>query len=186
MSMPKNRCATPIACRIFTLIELLVVIAIIAILAAMLLPALSKARDKARAISCVNNLKNLGSVVIMYADDNEGFAPGANTLLMKYQLWTRTTTWGLGLYLGGSEDNPSKSKEPVLINKNQEIATVQPVIITTMPKTSPQTSTTKNPIEAIEELMQKGAITENDLAAILFRRGWKLQKQVTTYEEFKL
>ena len=109
MSMPKKRCATPIACRIFTLIELLVVIAIIAILAAMLLPALSKARDKARAISCVNNLKNLGSVVIMYADDNEGFAPGANTLLMKYQLWTRTTTWGLGLYLGGSEDNPSKS-----------------------------------------------------------------------------
>ena len=57
----------------FTLIELLVVIAIIAILAAMLLPALSKAREKARCIRCVNNLKQLGTTMIMYADDNDDF-----------------------------------------------------------------------------------------------------------------
>lgn len=71
----------------FTLIELLVVVAIIAILASMLLPALNQARQKALAIKCVGNLKQVGVILMFYADDNARVLPTATTNGPKLLTW---------------------------------------------------------------------------------------------------
>jgi prepilin-type N-terminal cleavage/methylation domain-containing protein/prepilin-type processing-associated H-X9-DG protein len=82
--------------RAFTLVELLVVIAIIAILAALLLPVLKSAKQRAAQAACINNVKQLGTGIKVYVDDNNGTFPGMASRLYGYQpadwVYWRTNT----------------------------------------------------------------------------------------------
>jgi prepilin-type N-terminal cleavage/methylation domain-containing protein/prepilin-type processing-associated H-X9-DG protein len=123
----------------FTLIELLVVIAIIAILAAILFPVFAHAREKARQTSCLSNLKQMSSAMLMYADDSDGLFPPViarasrqetNPYLWSWMRLLEPYTKNRGIFICPSAgrrrldyDHPDQQKDPDLLHSYGYVAT---------------------------------------------------------------
>ena len=122
------------SCKSFTLIELLVVIAIIAILAGMLLPALNRAKQKAMAISCVSNQKQISNALIAYVDSNNGFSlgPYMKGYIPAFDRPSTATTWSMVLiyqgYIGKTSGDSEEALKKVFAPKSTGGSFMCPVL----------------------------------------------------------
>ena len=133
-----KRAAT--ARRGFTLIELLVVIAIIAILAALLLPALSKAKLKGQGVTCLNNLRQLAIAWNMYADDYNGVM--VPNWVLSSQAWIDGTKGDVSTPVGAT--NLLAIKQGLLFPYNPNVGVYQCPTATRGPSTAPNVRVVRN------------------------------------------
>jgi prepilin-type N-terminal cleavage/methylation domain-containing protein/prepilin-type processing-associated H-X9-DG protein len=162
--------------RSFTLIELLVVIAIIAILAALLLPALSRAKLKAQSITCVNNLRQLCTAWVMYADDHNGMM--VPNWLLDPRAWIDGSKGDMSSLPGAT--NVNGLKQGLLFTYNPNVGVYQCPAAITGPKSMPKV----RPVRSYSLEGRMGGASDADKAryGIYASTEWVLG---STYPQYK-